>query len=772
MKWINIFKICFLGSLLLIGTACSSKEESSARYINLPKAAFLQENSAESSFIMDQCTGIVYPQRDSLFRSRALWLSEVIAKLTNQRLSVYEEGTETGKCIRLVRQFDLPFEGFQVIVSKDSVIVGAGDGSGVFYGVQLLAQSLTLQDKGHILKLPACRIKDYPELHYRGAMLDVSRNFFTSDQIKHFIDMLAVHRLNYFHWHLTDDQGWRIEIKKYPKLTEVGAWRGEGEQKQGGFYTQDEVRDIIHYASLRGITVIPEIDLPGHSSAALAAYPVLGCTEGPYQVAMERGGVHKDVLCLGKDETYQFAKDVLKEVAGLFPAPYIHIGGDEVPRTRWEECPKCQQAIVRYGLKDKKGHSAEDMLQGEFNRQMAEYLKTLGKQMIGWDEILSENIDKETVVMSWRGLPRGIQALKAGHPVIFSSNSHFYLNNYQAEDMENEPAGTGGLVEMQTVYEANWDSADLSADEKKRILGAEVCLWTSFVEDDYSLQYMMLPRLAAFAELSWSGSRRTGYTDFLNRLSDMLYLYDRMGWHFAPHYFKLKAEYVPNQNQKELEVRLSTLEGADIYYTLDGTLPSKSSLRYTAPLRLSQSANLMALAYWPNGLVSDTFKVKVEINKATFCPVKLNTSPSERYRGDGGKVLVDGIRSKAFHTNGLWVGYYNEPMDVIIDLGTKQNCSKVVVSSLTDMGSYIMGIKKLKIWISADGKNFTKVAERTLPEPPVQMEGKRIDNWELSFPSVEACCVKIVAEGFSVLPEWHSGAGETPFLFVDPQIRN
>lgn len=407
------------------------------------------------------------------------------------------------------------------------------------------------------------------------------------------------------------------------------------------------------------------------------------------------------------------------------------------------------------------------MLQGEFNRQMAEYLKTLGKQMIGWDEILSENIDKETVVMSWRGLPRGIQALKAGHPVIFSSNGHFYLNNYQAEDMENEPAGTGGLVEMQTVYEANWDSADLSADEKKRILGAEVCLWTSFVEDDYSLQYMMLPRLAAFAELSWAGSRRTGYTDFLNRLSDMLCFYDRMGWNFAPHYFKLKAEYLPNQKQKELEVRLSSLEGADIYYTLDGTLPSKSSLKYTAPLRLSQSANLMALAYWPNGLVSDTFKVKVEINKATFCPVKLNTSPSERYRGNEGEVLVDGIRSKAFHTNGLWIGYYNEPMDIIINLGAKQNCSKVVVSSLTDMGSYIMGIKNLEIWISADGKNFTKVAERTLPEPPVQMEGKQIDNWELSFPSVEACYIKIMAEGFSALPEWHSGAGETPFLFVD-----
>lgn len=264
--------------------------------------------------------------------------------------------------------------------------------------------------------------------------------------------------LNYFHWHLTDDQGWRIEIKKYPKLTEIGAWQGEGSSRKGGFYTQEEVKEIVKYASLRGITVIPEIDLPGHSTAALAAYPMLGCTGGPYQVAKERGGVHKDVLCLGNEDTYTFAKEVLTEVAALFPAPFVHIGGDEVPRDRWKACPKCQQTIVRDGLKGNHTHSAEDLLQGEFNRRMAEFLKTLGKQMVGWDEILADNIDKKTVIMSWRGLGRGAKALKAGHPVIFSSNGHFYLNNYQAEDMDREPAATGGLVEMQKVYEADWNT--------------------------------------------------------------------------------------------------------------------------------------------------------------------------------------------------------------------------------------------------------------------------------------------------------------------------
>lgn len=767
MKCTNIIKISILGGLILLGSACSSTKKKTERYLNLPKAAFWQESSDKDGFLIEKCSGIVYPKSDSSFRERAAWLSEAITRFTNHNLTLYEEGTETGNCIHLVRQSDLPSEGFQLVVSKNSVKIGAGDASGVFYGVQFLAQSLALQDINHTWVFPACQIKDYPELHYRGAMLDVSRSFFTSDQVKRFIDILAAHRLNYFHWHLTDDQGWRIEIKQYPKLTEIGAWRGEGNQKQGGFYTQDEIRDIIRYASLRGITIIPEIDLPGHSSAALAAYPTLGCTGGPYQVAMEKGGVHKDVLCLGKEETYLFAKNVLKEVADLFPASYIHIGGDEVPRTRWEQCPKCQQTIARYGLNIKKGHSAEDLLQGEFNRQMAEYLKTLGKQMIGWDEILADNIDKETVVMSWRGLNRGVQALKAGHPVIFSSNGHFYLNNYQAEDIENEPLSTGSLVGMQTVYEADWNSFDLSPDEEKRILGAEACLWTSFVGDDHSLQYMLLPRLAAFAELAWSGNRRTSYADFLSRLPNMLRLYDKMGWQSAPHYFRMEAVYTPSQERKELRVELKTLKGADIYYTLDGVPPSRSSSKYVAPLIISQSTNLQALAYLPCGLVSDTFKLEVDINKATFCPVKLNTSPSERYWGDAGKVLVDGLRSKAFHTTGLWIGYYDEPMEAVIDLGADQECSKVLVSSLTDMGSRIMGIQYLRVLTSSDGKSFVKTAERTMPEPPMQLGKKMIDCWVLSFPPVKARFVKIVAEGFPALPDWHSGAGEQPFLFVD-----
>lgn len=760
-------------SWLLAGLFCSTalwqtsctENTSDAGYINLPEAVSFEQAASGKGFVLEHCKGIACDRKDSLLSAKAEWLASEITASTGLRLPLVETGGQEDGLICLAYSKDLPSEGFQVKVEENRVRIEAADASGLFYGGQWLLQSLALQDAGYAW--PACAVKDFPQLQYRGAMLDVSRNFFSVEEVKRFIDMLAVHRLNYFHWHLTDDQGWRIEISEYPRLTEIGAWRGEGSQKTGGFYTQDEIREVVRYAAAQRITVVPEIDLPGHSSAVLAAYPELGCTGGPYRVAMESGGVHKDVLCLGNEKAYQFAREVLKEVAALFPSSYVHIGGDEVPRTRWEACPKCQKAIARYGLKDTEGHSAEDLLQGEFNRQMAGYLKTLGKKMVGWDEVLSDNIDRETVVMSWRGLERGIKALKAGHPVIFSSNGHFYFNNYQVEDVTNEPVATGSLVEMQKVYEADWNAAALPAGERERILGAEACLWTSYVDNEEILEYMMLPRLAAFAEVAWTGDRRGDYTDFLNRLPQMLRLYQKMGWNVAPHYFKVEAGYSSSMEKKQLEIELKSLKDAEIYYTLDGTAPLKASLKYVQPVGLSEDARLTAVAYLPCGLVSDTFRTEIKISKASFCPIELRTSPSERYPGEGGRVLVDGARSKAFHTTGMWVGYFGEPMDVVVDLGTSQQCAQVVVSSLTDMGAYIMGIQRLEVQVSADGKDFVKVGEREFPEPPVQMEGKRTDCLKVDFTPVEARYVRVIGQGFPALPSWHSGAGETPFVFVD-----
>lgn len=748
-----------LGGIALWIQACSSP---SVTYIQVPQPVSV-EMSAGQPFVFNERTGFDC-QNDELRESARICISE-IEKYTG--IAFQKALKRQGKnCIILKSNPALPAEGFCLKVNADSIVIEAKDKSGAFYASQSLLHSLLVQEKGAFC-MPLVQVKDYPEWGYRGVMLDVSRHFFSVEQVKRFIDLLAMHRLNYFHWHLTDDQGWRIEIRKYPELTRIGAWKGDGDNRYGGFYTQAEIKEVIAYAKERAVTIIPEIDLPGHSMAALAAYPQLGCTGGPYEVAPEVGGVHKDVICLGKEFSWQFAKDVLKEVAALFPSRYIHIGGDEVPRERWKACLHCQKTINKSKLEENGAHSAEDLLQGIFNQQMAVYLKTLGKEMIGWDEVLSDNIDAETVIMSWRGLARGIKALQKGHPVIFSSNGHFYLNNYQTVNMAEEPKATGGLVQMQKVYETNLMTADISEKEQELILGAEACLWTSYVLDNQTLDYMMLPRLAAFAELAWRGDKRWGYADFLERLPVLLDLYMKTGYSCAPHFFEIKADYRPDMQKKCLAVTLTSLEGADIYYTLDGGRPTKKSKKYTTPLYLSESTELRAIAYIPSGLCSDVLEKEINVNKATFADIRLLTRPVDKYSGNDGLVLVDGIRSSAFHTTGLWVGYNPYPLDVILDLGSKQKVKQVCLSSLTDMSSYIMGVESVQIFLSLDGQDFTQVATRSFCAPEAGMEGKRMDVWALDFNETQARYIQVRATGFKALPHGHSGAGESPFVFVD-----
>lgn len=758
----NIHGVILLGIGLLV-QACSQRPTST--YLQIPQPAGITIHAGKP-FTIDERTTIIYPTgKNELPES----VSTCISEMERHTGITFKKSTgekNLKNCILLKHNAALPTEGFRLKVNADSIAIEAKDASAAFYALQWLKQSLLLQKKAPFT-LSAIEIEDYPEMNYRGAMLDVSRHFFTVEQVKRFIDLLAMHRLNYFHWHLTDDQGWRIEIKKYPELTRVGAWKGTGSERYGGFYTQEEIKEVIAYAKRRAITIIPEIDLPGHTTAALAAYPQLGCTGGPYEVSMDRGGVHKDVLCMGKEFSRQFVEDVLAEVAALFPSPYLHIGGDEVSRDCWKACLDCQRIIRRYSLKDTEQESAEDLLQSEFNKQVALYLKSLGKKMIGWDEVLSDNIDPEIVIMSWRGLGRGVKAVKQNHPVIFSSNGHFYLNNYQSSNMENEPAATGGLVLMQKLYSTEIVTPEMTDKDVEKILGAEACLWASYVPDNETLDYMALPRLAAFAELAWRGDKRRGYADFLERLPAMLDLYTKTGYSFAPHFFEIKADYKPDMQKKFLKVTLTSLEGVDIYYTLDGGIPTKKSEKYVVPLYISESVVLRAIAYTPSGLCSDVLEKKINVNKATFADIQLLTRPVEKYSGNDGLVLVDGIRSSAFHTTGLWVGYNPYPLDVILDLGSEQKVKQVCLSSLTDMSSYIMGIESVQIFISLDGQNFKQAATRSFCAPEAGMEGKRMDVWALNFDETQARYIQVRATGFKVLPHGHSGAGAPPFVFID-----
>ena len=431
-------------------------------------------------------------------------------------------------------------EGYTLKITRKNIIIKAGSAAGLFYAVQTIRQLLPADvEKDSIvnkltLRVPSCEIADEPRFVYRGMHLDVGRHLFPLEYIKRYIDMIALHKMNTFHWHLTEDQGWRIEIKKYPRLTEVGAFREEtlvgkagkkpavyDGKRYGGFYTQEEVKEIVAYAKSKFITIIPEIEMPGHSLAALASYPELSCTGGPFKVGTT-WGVDDDVYCAGKEETFRFLEDVLTEVIDLFPGKYIHVGGDECPKTRWAKCPICQKRIKVEGLKD------ENELQSYFIKRIEKFIITKGKRLIGWDEILEGGLAPEATVMSWRGVAGGIDAAKQGHDVIMSPNSFVYLDYYQCEPAD-QPLAIGGYLPLEKVYSFDPQFPDLSTEENEHILGLQGNVWTEYIVTPQYMEYMAFPRAFAISEIGWTPSSKKDFEDFLARFQIQRVRYDKIG---------------------------------------------------------------------------------------------------------------------------------------------------------------------------------------------------------------------------------------------------
>jgi hexosaminidase len=445
-------------------------------------------------------------------------------------------------------------EGYILTVTRKKIIIQAKSAAGLFYAVQTIRQLLPPEvenqanAKGLLLAVPGCVIQDEPRFIYRGMHLDVCRHMFPVSYIKRYIDMIALHKMNTFHWHLTEDQGWRIEIKKYPRLTEVGAFRKEtlighggkkpfvyDEKPYGGFYTQDEVKEVIEYARSRFVTIIPEIEMPGHALAALASYPELSCTGGPFEV-FPRWGIVEDVYCAGKEETFAFLGDVLSEVIDLFPGKYIHIGGDECPKTRWEKCPLCQKRIKSEGLKD------EHELQSYFIQRIEKFITSRGRKIIGWDEILEGGLAPEATVMSWRGTAGGIAAAKLKHDVIMTPDRYVYLNYYQCEP-DGQPLAIGGYLPLERVYSYNPMPSELTPEEQKCIIGIQGNVWTEYIPTPEHMEYMAYPRMFAIAETGWSPDRIKDFQDFLARLGILEKRYDAIGiTYFRGEYRDLRAQ--------------------------------------------------------------------------------------------------------------------------------------------------------------------------------------------------------------------------------------
>ena len=509
---------------------------SAQNFAIIPKP--LEISLGTGSFILDKNCNFQFDETNMEVSRIAGFLKEYLENFYNLKF----DKTPGEKTIqfKIISSSNLGKEGYLLKVSEKSVVLVASEPHGLFYAMQTLKQMLPVETQNGKLEIPVTDIKDQPRFAWRGNMLDVGRHFFPVSFIKKYIDILAMYKINTFHWHLTEDQGWRIEIKKYPLLTEISHWRDEtmlghyGSNQgmdgigYGGFYTQDQTREIVRYATERYITVVPEIEMPGHSSAALAAYPILGCTGGPYKV-QGTWGVHKDVYCAGKEETFEFLKNVLDEVLEIFPSEFIHVGGDECPKDAWKQCDACQKRIKENGLKD------EHELQSWFISRMDKYLASKGRRLLGWDEILEGGLAPGATVMSWRGEKGGIEAAKQKHDVVMSPNSFMYIDYYQSRDKENEPLAIGGFLPVEKVYEYEPLPAELSADETKYILGVQTNLWTEYVATTKKAEYMLLPRLQAEAEVGWTSKENKNFEDFEKRLETDYKRLEKMNINFRDH---------------------------------------------------------------------------------------------------------------------------------------------------------------------------------------------------------------------------------------------
>lgn len=666
-------------------------------------------------------------------------------------------------------------EGYKLDADAKQIRIAGASAAGVFYGIQTLRKSLPLVNgKASKVSIPAVHIADAPRFAYRGTHLDVSRHFVTADSVRQFIDMLALHNINRFHWHLTDDQGWRIEIKKYPLLTQIGSKRAQtvighnsgkyDGKPYSGFYTQKQIRDIVKYAADRYITIVPEIDLPGHMQAALAAYPDMGCTGGPYEV-WQKWGVSDNVLCAGNDKTLTFIDNVLKEITQLFPSKYIHVGGDECPKTQWQKCPKCQARIKALNLEAKDGHSAEERLQSYIITHASNYLKSLGRNTIGWDEILEGGLAEGATVMSWRGESGGIAAAKQHHDVVMTPNSYLYFDYYQSLDKANEPLAIGGYLPLETVYSYEPMPKELTADEARHIIGVQANIWTEYMPTFKQMQYMALPRMAALSEVQWSQPALKDYTSFTNRLTEFTHLYDRLGYNYAKHLYNVAIHVDSDNKWREILIHMTTAGNAEIRYTLDGTEPTANSALYTGAIVLQKSAKIRAAAF-RDGKRSSVTSQDISFNKATACPVELLQPTHKNYTYKGGATLTDGLLGDKGFGTGRWLGFSGNNLEAVIDLKQNTDVSSVSLNTCVDKGSWIFDARNIEVSVSADGKSFTKVASKSLPA----LEEQTPDNiytYELTFPQTTTRYVKVTATSEHNIPEWHGGKGKPAFLFVD-----
>ncbi|MFC5194571.1 beta-N-acetylhexosaminidase [Bizionia hallyeonensis] len=686
---------------------------------------------------------------------------------------------ESGSAFKLNQGNDIVFEkdetitneeGYTLNVSSNRILIKAKTGKGAFYAVQSLRQLFPVGLENNSFSdaeiiVQNISIQDEPKFVYRGMHLDVGRHMFSVNFIKKYIDALALLKMNTFHWHLTEDQGWRIEIKKYPKLQEIAAYRDEtlighyntqpqkfDGKRYGGFYTQEEIKDIVAYATARFVTVIPEIELPGHSQAAIAAYPELGCTGEQVKVAT-KGGVFENIYC-PKEETFTFLEDVFDEVLELFPSTYIHIGGDEAPKTRWKNCDHCQALIKKEGLKD------EHELQSYFISRIEKYLNSKGRQIIGWDEILEGGLAPNATVMSWRGFEGAIEAAKQGHDVILTPGSHAYFDHYQSENKD-EPVAIGGFLPLEKVYSLNPIPDELTEEQAKYVLGAQGNVWTEYIPTPEKVEYMVFPRILALTEVVWSGPENRDYKEFVSRVENFHKRMDALDINYANHLYEIEGNMVTDGNEAVYELKTATA-GKEIHYTLDGSEPTINSEIYKTGIPITKSENIKAIIFANEKPLGTTYNQTINWHKALGHIITLDVHPHHAYTGSGSGGLVNGISgSNERYGDKEWLGFWGENVEITIDLGAETDISSISTRFHNGNGQWIYAPEKIEIEL--DNNQIFEVDVPTSESllAPVSFEQQATTQF-----------LKLRISNYGIIPEGKQGAGNPAWTFIDEIIVN
>jgi len=802
MKWNGSFWFLVVGLWLLVG--CTSKKETQPDYLSaeeiqiIPKPKELKVDSGY--FIIDENT-IILAYQD--VKSEAEYLKKLIESSSSFKIEIkYIEGifpTDIQpNTIQLFGRYESmeSNEAYKLSINKDVLLIAAGQKKGVgfcgtgylgkeipsqglMHGIQTLRQLFVnefhSEEKRDAWYLPILTIKDAPKFKHRGLLLDCARHFYKKEVVKKYIDLLALYKMNVLHWHLTEDQGWRIAIDKYPKLTEIGAWRTELDgSKYGGFYTKDDIREIVAYAQERHITVIPEIELPGHSQAAIAAYPHLSCTGKQVEVAND-WGVFKEIYCAGNDSVFTFLEDVLTEVMELFPSKYIHIGGDETPKYRWKHCNKCQQRIKDENLTDEHG------LQSYFISRIEKFLNKNGRQLIGWDEILEGGLSPNATVQSWRGLEGGIEAANTNHNAIMSPTSHCYFDY----DLK--------AIDLEKVYSFDPIPTALVKEKQHFIIGGECNMWTEHVPDENNLDSKVFPRLLAMSEVLWSYPKERDYEEFYEKVQHHYPLLKNLGVNYGLennpatinskiHNGKVLVSATPGNIDLKLSYSYSSNElGPNSFGDYKGSdiILEKSGVFSVVAVKNEDKSKGKPNQVFERHLgkrygkkISQSF----EIHNAIGALIQYDHKYNQWYTAGGDSGLVDGKIGSLDFRDGNWQGFWGNDAEILLDLGEidlmneESKVSEIEINFYQYNNSWIFFPSKVEFFISQDGKHFENIPTMANENIGPEKRGKHIETFRTGFERSHIRYIKVKATNIGKVPDWHEAAGSDAWIFMDEII--